>query len=639
MRLRKLLENSSATPWFYSIVILAVGLLAYSIVLSVGVPSKINQLLLAADNDSTLLFIASFLLFYWAYRPSGWLGTLTSFSTTLILFALQLSGIWRSGLNQSNYVMAGLLAMTDTAGYYEDAQRLLEGDTFTAFSSARPLSHGVLATLLGVTQQNLQLTFAILALMTAIACYLFAREVQRSHGTAAGTLVITTLFLFYGKYMGAASTESLGLALGTIGTAMLWRGAHNKRINLCLLGIFLLTLALNTRAGAFFILPALIVWGAWSFRGSSRFSVRFLIGGVSAVLLGFILNSLVLKVVGSPNALVYSNFSYSLYGLIIGGNWQTAAAKYPEILNLEEPAKSQRVYELALEAFRNDPFSLIRGCIRALTDFIGNDFVFSFVKSTKINVILQILSLIALVICYRQRQIATASLLIAATIGILLSVPFVPPWDAGIRPYAATVPFFSLLPALGLTFIAQKMQWRKLLHVPNQQEYSRILSIFGLALILLTIGGPIVTKALSHPPQFSDLSCPVGEEIAYFRYSPGSSINLVADNAIRKTYVPEIRISDFRRILERYLDKEPRVTELTKELAKLTPNTTLINKLNLKTGQTVWVIVDSALVSQKSGIIGACGKRTTNPAAKTLHNADGTYLRFLFYADSIKEVS
>jgi hypothetical protein len=87
------------------------------------------------------------------------------------------------------------------------------------------------------------------------------------------------------------------------------------------------------------------------------------------------------------------------------------------------------------------------------------------------------------------------------------------------------------------------------------------------------------------------------------------------------------------------LTRDPRVPELVKELAKLNPNTTLIYKLDLKTKETIWAIADSALIPKESGIVGACGRRTTNPAAKKLHNADGAYLRFLFYADSMTLVS
>lgn len=636
MKLSKILPNLNRS-WLYSIAILAIGILLYSAVLIVSIPGKLNQILVA--DDSTLLFLVSFLWLYLAYRPSGWLGSLTSFSGTLILFAVQLSGIWRSGLNQSNYILAGLLTMTDTEGYYNSALRLLEGDTFSVFSSSRPLAHGVLATLLGLTGQNLQLTFAILVFITTTACFLLAREVQRSHGTGAGVLVVTTFFLFYRKYLGTASTENLGLALGAIAMAFLWRGVNKERINLCLLGIFVLTLALNTRAGTFFILPALILWGAWTFRGSSRFSMRFLIGGASMVLLGFIFNSLVLKAVGSPNALSNSNFSTSLYGLVVGGNWLTAVTKHPELLAIEEPERSRRIYELAIAAIRANPLSLVKGCLRAWTDFIWNDFVFSFATSIKVNVVLQLLTLVAFVKCFQQRLSATASFVFAASVGILLSVPFVPPWDAGIRPYAATIPFLLLLPALGLSAIAQKSQWNPFKQVSPSKEPALILGIFGLGLVLLTVGGPIVTAFLTQPPQLAKVSCPVDTEVVYFRHSPGSSINLVADNAIGKTYVPNIRIKDFRNMLQRYLDKDPRISEFTKELTKLNSNTTIFNKIDIKTHKTLWAIADNNLIPKQTGIISACGRRTTNLAANKPNDADGAYLRSLFYVDSMTLLS
>ncbi|MEA5511668.1 hypothetical protein VB715_17990 [Crocosphaera sp. UHCC 0190] len=65
-------------------------------------------------------------------------------------------------------MMSGLLTMTDTADYYGSALRLLEGGTFGTVASWRLLAQGVLATFLGLTQQNFQLTIALLVLICAI---------------------------------------------------------------------------------------------------------------------------------------------------------------------------------------------------------------------------------------------------------------------------------------------------------------------------------------------------------------------------------------------------------------------------------------------------------------------------------------
>lgn len=434
-------------------------------------------------------------------------------------------------------------------------------------------------------------------------------------------------------------TEHLGLALGTIGLAILLRATRKESQNLCFFGIFMLSLALNARVGALFILPIFILWGAWSFKGSSRFSIRFAIASFSAILLGFILNSLVFKVVSSPNAISNSNFFYTLYGLVVGGNWATIRADYPEILRLVEPERSHRVYELAMEALRANPFGAITGALRAWKQFLFDDFVFSFVKNSKLNFVLQIFSLIALINCYRQRQHLLPSLMLAMTVGILLSVPFVPPWDAGIRPYAATIPIFALLPALGLAFIAQKMEWQKLLHISQPNYQTPILLLIALSLAILSFGGPIATKVLSQPPQFTQLSCPRGTEAVYFRNSAGSSINLVANHAVKRSYIPNIRIGDFKNSLKRLYKSD--YVETAKELAKLSPNTTLRNTTDIKSGKLVWLIANSNLIPKEKGnIVGVCGRPTTNPAiaeyGRTYH---GPLPVFLFYADSMTVVS
>lgn len=256
----------------YSAIIFLFGLFLYSGVLTIGIPSLIYPLLLS--NDSTFLFIIIILVLYLAYRPSGWIGVLSSFSTTLVIFSILLSSIWRRA-ESSTFILGGLLPVSDAQDYYESALRLLEGYPFLEIASWRPLAHGVLATLLGITGQNLQVTLAIFALITAISCFYFTREIRRTHGTFIAVLSLTIIILYYRFYIGRIMTENLGLALGTVGTALLWRGATNQKINLSLLGIFLLTLALNTRAGAFLILPALIGWGTLFFRGESRFSSKF----------------------------------------------------------------------------------------------------------------------------------------------------------------------------------------------------------------------------------------------------------------------------------------------------------------------------------------------------------------------------
>ncbi|MEA5511667.1 hypothetical protein VB715_17985 [Crocosphaera sp. UHCC 0190] len=232
-----------------------------------------------------------------------------------------------------------------------------------------------------------------------------------------------------------------------------------------------------------------------------------------------------------------------------------------------------------------------------------DDFVFHFQVGTelnKINVILQLLSVIGLIKCYRQRHIPLNAFVLVITLGIFVSISFIPPWDAGMRPYMATVPMISIVPALGVAALAQKLQWRRLLIIPQSPTSSSLLWVAAVLLSILTIGGGITTKLLSQPPQLTLVSCGVNSQTVYFRNSQGSSIYLVDDKAVRQTNIPKIPISHFRTILERYQQKyahHPSIIQITKELSKLSPNTTITNKINLKDGNMIWIISPDSILN------------------------------------------
>ncbi len=112
------------------------------------------------------------------------------------------------------FIIAGLLPFSDAASYYSDALRVTEGFRFSAFSGRRPLFPALLAVLLAVTGRNLVVSLAILGVLIGLACYLAAREMQRSIGIWPALLFLLVLFLFYRRFAGATMTENLGLPLG-----------------------------------------------------------------------------------------------------------------------------------------------------------------------------------------------------------------------------------------------------------------------------------------------------------------------------------------------------------------------------------------------------------------------------------------
>jgi len=607
--------KSKALDRLILILIPIIALILYSLVLIVPFSSEVG---LAARYGSSIVLIIVFLLLYPAYQMNGWPGILVSFSGTIILFALPLAGVWNSGISEAN-ILGGVIPWSDANGYYVDASQTLEGRHFSTFSSRRPLFAALLTFLLGITQENLQFSIAILVLMTAVACFFCTREIQRSHGTFAALFVLTLVFIFYRRFAGTILTTNLGMPLGLIGFSILWRGASQEQINLCLFGTFLLTLALNARAGAFFILPAIIIWGIFYFRSQNRFSLHFLIGGISAVFLGFLLNQITLKVFGHPDGVAFSNFAHTFYGLVVGGkSWTQIYVDHPGV-------QEHEMYPLAFEALRQNPFGLVIGIFKAWQDYFNPEAfgAFSFVRfyhgrypvtTHRIHQVLYWLSYLSFLgCCYRWRK-STNSLMIALTLGIVLSVPFVPPSDADImRAYAATIPISAALPALVFTPFFRAVKLNLLLKTPSLDLEFKVPCFFGLALVFLCFIAPIATQIVSKPSQFIEVSCPNHVEPLYMKFRSGSVVQLVDDRALQRTHLPDIRLSDFRNGLAVFGNI---YSELTEELQQLGHSTTIMSGSDLKTSRFMILIAESRMMPANNAIIGICEQTDINPALK-----------------------
>src|SRR4028119_816053 len=90
------------------------------------------------------------------------------------------------------------------------------------------------------------------------------------------------------------------------------------------------------------------------------------------------------------------------------------------------------------------------------------------------------------------------------------------------------------------------MKLQQLVKAPSQENSSQGLVGFSIILAVFVFVAPITTKVFSRAPQLANVSCQDGTQAVYLRISPGSSINLVADNFVRQTHLPDVRLSDFR---------------------------------------------------------------------------------------------
>ena len=608
----------------------------YGVLLSVPIPQQVG---LSVRYDFTVLLIPVMGLIFLALLPGGWKGTLAGLGLCLALLALAVSGLWASGVSEPN-ILGGLLPFSDAAGYYSDARRLLEGQLFSSFSSRRPLFAGMLSALLWVTGRNLQLTIAVLVAISAIACYLLVREVQSTHGSLAAALVMVILFVYYRRFSGTTLTENLGFPAGALAVALLWRGAGQKKRGYILGGIFLLTLALNARAGTFFVLPVLVIWAAWVFREKWIVSLPVLGMAAGAIVAGFLVNTIMFRALASPEGTPFSNFSYTLYDLASGGKgWQQVKKDHPEIMQLSEPAYSQKIYALAFTEIQRHPGNFASGVLKTWPAFFSweKSSVFGFMGGEQATVavlarlLLLLLSVAGLVWCFLKWREPIPALLLAVLLGTFLSVPFVPPWEADrMRAYASTLPFYAIYPAVGLVFLLSQVKWNlwtkvsQAAQAPRPVEFPRILISASVILVAFVVIGPLLVRLLAHPVEHAALTCPAGSKTIYARIPTGSYIQLVSNDQAPHPHLPLLRLDEFKTSLIDFM-----YSEITREFSNLNAPTTITNAISLDSGGELWLVVKSDLVPEKAGILGICGKWSQGPAKS--YN--------VFYGDSIQEVS
>jgi len=617
------------------------ALLAYALILTLPLPPDIG---LALRYHPAIALTVVVLTLYPVYKHRHGLSGAVSFGFTLLLVALPLSGLWNSGASEYPVLMGGLFPFTDGDNYYEDAQRLLRGVRFDAVSSGRPLFAALLGVLLAFTQQNLQIALAVLAAIGAIACFVFSREVQRTTGTEAGLLVMVVLFLFYRRFIGAAWTEHAGLAWGAIALTLMGRSVtersgrgrlgwgespqippHQGHVFEFLSGLFFLSLAMNARSGAVFSLPLLMVWGGWVFRPpATQFSWWVTGSGLGAIALGFALNYWVLATVGRPDV-GFSNLSYNLYSQVVGSHdWRQVRLDYPEVLTLDQPEVTYRIYELAWVEFLRDPLRLLGSSIEAIATYLSPtaDGVFGFVSTyglttpaLAITGALYLLSLLGLLHCLRRWRDPRFSLLLVYLLGIIVSLPLAPPWIDGVpssmRVYAATLPVVALLPAVGFARLLAS-------YFPPPRSLPRISVMdwglpyaIGIGLGVLSILAPIAIASWSQIPTLPTPVCAPGTETAVIHYSPGAALHLVADDALPHTHLPQVRLSDFRTGVETVTGflarRQSRITEEIREVSRVTGDRTLLHPLNLQTHSALWVVAPSREMPPHTALLALCG--------------------------------
>jgi hypothetical protein len=591
---------------------LLTGSAVYIILLVIPPPPFISQALNQSGWMILLLLVGIFTLLL-HQKGNGWDAIQSAF--VFALFALLLIHQWQFAPNYGE-IIGGLLPWTDAAGYLLEAQRVLNGSLLTAFGARRPLFPAFLAVLLQLTGRNFMVSLAVLTWVNALAVLLVVQEVKRSYGALGASVLLISAYKFYLRFAGTTMTEQLGFALGSLAVFFLLIGARTKSLKHALSGLGLLCLALNARAGAFFILPILILWLVMTFYPQAGLW-RTLGLSVIVVTLPFVFNFLLFKAIADPRSTPFSNYSYTLYGLASGNKgWTQAGTDYPNDSESE-------IMSLAIQKIRSDPALFLRGILGSYRDYftpLGGAFTFIVYSlysfRAKATVILWFLTLTGITFAALNWRKGSHALILASFIGVFASLTLVPPIDSdGMRIYAATIPFTALWVVEGgyalFSWGKKLLKQREDMSIKEiRMPVERLATGFSVVLIVLAIPGPILLQFVARSsngsaPPAAQTACEPGAQLLQGSLFRNTSIRLIPDSAATESYMPFIRLSDFQSGLLNGFSDTP---FLGQELQSLQAGQQISLVFDVKYNK-VWVISSYPL---GAGGISACATPTEN---------------------------
>jgi len=529
----------------------------------------------------------------------------------LSILAVLLS-LWASGRSHPNLI-GGSLPWNDAAGYFHGANALLDSGELTSWSQRRPIYTSLLAGFLALSGRDLQIALLLQGALVGAVAFFTARVATRQMGVVAGLLVFALLFSFAHEYAPITMTENAGFLFGALGIAFLWMAIEKKHAGWFAVAGLLLMTGLMARAGAFLVIPFLFLAIGIAFRHQRRTAITCALGFLAGVLLAVLLNQAIYWYAGSSVNMPFSNFSYTLYGLAVGGKgWQQIYTDYPAIFQSGEGIASQKIYMLAFEHMLETPLDFVIGYVKGLphTAQVLFGFVpYSLPVPKPFAIFFILLWLTGLWVAFHNRRQPHALFLLAATAGAVLSSPFLADVDS--RIYAATIPFDAFLVCLGFSTIAawrmRKQKRKPPIPAATPGLSAQLIGMAGI-LLALTLAGTFLFPKLK-AEALPGLTCGKAEIPIVLRLGSESPLVALRANPPLTFFPPQPRHQDFTTLLR------PDV-HLWEKLKQLPPETILIEgyeKQRKGHGGSAWIAWQTEDLPPRGSLVGFCLKPGPHP--------------------------
>ena len=552
----EMVMQQSLSHWAYVSVLIAIMALVFVLASYRSTNSRFLRVRVQVNKVITALWLPSNI----SHRPL--LGSVIFF---VLLFSAAGFITWNWSVGRSvSLAVIGSYQVSDSMTYWLCSNNLLDVGNFGypmgmgEWCQRRATYPSFLSGVAWIAQRNIFATLLAQALIVSVAIYVIARRSAHLVGIIGAGLCALLLFRYATVDLFALTmTENAGLVFGSVGLALLLVASERQGIVWMAMGIAMISIALNARAGAFFVLPFLVLWAGIAAHFYQQRIWHWVAAACVAVLTGFVLQSLLVLAVGGNPGNSDGNFSYVLYGLSVGGKgWQQALIDHPELTG-SDALMSKAIYAFAWKNLSIQPELFLHGLQKNISLFITAG-TYGFEKLGAWSVFFKTCWWLAWIPLLINRRNPAYLVVALSSLGVVLSAPLLL-MDGGARVFAATVAVDVLQVAIGFSWagivLTQGIR-QGLLPVPvlsaakSFQPPSGRISLeagFAIFLLLLLLVPYTPLRHLQNLEPVKTTQCVNDEYTVVTRIGSGGSmlLDFIADDQKADFLKGQIRHADF----------------------------------------------------------------------------------------------
>jgi hypothetical protein len=337
---------------------------------------------------------------------------------------------------------------------------------------------------------------------------------------------------------------------------------------------------------------------------------------------GFLANSGVLKILAHGESYLFPNYLYSLYGIAAGGKgWGFIKGDRPDLMAMAEPGRTQSIYSATLDLIKAHPLVFIWNMLKQYWYFVlyGNTSLFSylFTNIDWFNILMMVslyaFCILTIILLIKKRTELKSLVMLGIVIGIVLSVPFVPPQDeSNMRAFAVTVPVMALLPAISMQWLVDqiiekfKIRFHKAasvnLSIQAPELFSRTLTVVLIVVtMVIAIAPAFFLNGVDQLKSTPQVSCPAGETSYVWRNLADN--NIWVANKVEEANINSLTTQKMERLFhDIYVsDKMPLFQSMRQKIF-------ISEQVSYLDGTSAWLFAPPDVVKEGNGIYAGCGK-------------------------------